>query len=280
MLIAWPNKIASATLSGGSWSGSLPRANLATRAQYEVARTSDATLASTQFAMDFGAVVPLRVFALANHNLSESANWKITLGTTAGGSDLHDSGWQAVWHLSWDTGLMSWGDLSLWEGVIDDSEYLGHPYLAIYTLPAGISARYVTIEIDDTGNSAGYVQIGRAWASPALQPATGLALGFAHGWDDPSEIVTMPSGVLAQVARRRKRWMRGELRNLSADEANVIDEIQRREGLFGELIVINNPYNADELQRRAFIGRLRELSAIEWPWPRIRSTPISVEELL
>ena len=81
ILVCWPNRIDTATLSGGNWT--LPLSNLKSRDQWLVARSNGLSTASTKFNINFGQIRNLRAVALANHNLSQTATWRITLGTSA-----------------------------------------------------------------------------------------------------------------------------------------------------------------------------------------------------
>ena len=100
VFIGWPNRAASATLSAGSWTG---LANLNNSNYWEVARSTNASPANTVINIDIGSVKALRAVALAAHNLSANASWCIKLGTSAGASDIYDSGNQAVWAMAFDT---------------------------------------------------------------------------------------------------------------------------------------------------------------------------------
>ena len=55
--LGYPNKADVATLSGGSWSGSMPLNNLKDRQIGLKARSTDDALASTRFEADFGDVI-------------------------------------------------------------------------------------------------------------------------------------------------------------------------------------------------------------------------------
>ena len=280
ILLGFPNRADIGTYSGGSWSGALPASNLGTREQWQVGRSTNALTTSTKFSVDFGRMVNFRSFALANHNLSQSASWRVKLGTTAGADDLYDSAFQAVWHLPFDSDMLEWESSSYWEGALDDpSEYLGHPYLASHTLPTWINARYLTIEIDDTTNAAGYVQIGRLFAGGGLQPEYNAAYGLKDSWIDNSELIETDSGYTLAYLKRRRRAVSFALPWISHDEAALVHEIQRRQGLWGEVLYLPDPSNQTKNQRYGFIGRLAELSAIDYPYYNRRTVGFSLKEL-
>lgn len=279
LVIGWPNRVDDATLSGGAWSGALPLSNVQNRNLWKVARSTDASTSSTKFSLDLSSSYSLRAFAFVNHNFSQAATWRITVGTTAGGSDLYDSGWQAVWHLAFDADKMQWGDVSLWEGVVD-AGYTNHPYLAAHTMPFWLNARYVTIEVNDTTNSEGYVEFGRVFVGGGFEPVYNAQYGLQDGWDDLSTVEYSESGAMLHTPRRRRRWVKFSLGILSHTEAAVIHELIRRQGTTGEVLYIPDNTNQESLQRYGMLGRLRELSPLEYPFYATRGTGFTIEELL
>lgn len=78
ILLAYPNRIDAATLSGGSWSETLPQSNLQDRLLRKVARTADAKINSTLVQMDLGAEYAIGCVAAAAHNLSSAARVRVT----------------------------------------------------------------------------------------------------------------------------------------------------------------------------------------------------------
>lgn len=276
ILISWPNRIDTATLSGGSWS--LPLTNLQNRDQWLVARSNGLSTSSTKFNIDFGVIRNVRAIALANHNLSQTATWRISLGTTAGGTDIYTSNWQAVWMLTFDSDLMEWEDISVWEGVVDQ-DYLNYPYLAIFVLPDWYNTRYMTIEIADTSNPNGYVDIGRAYIGGGFTPRYNPEYGLQDSWEDKTEIVEMASGTTHAVVNRKYRKVQFVLPWLSQTEAAIVYEIQRRQGVYGEVLYIPDLSDQQLNQRYGMLGRLTEMSAIEYPFYNNRQTGFTIKEL-
>lgn len=125
-----------------------------------------------------------------------------------------------------------------------------------------------------------YVQIGRMFVGSGFSPDYNAAPGLQDAWSDLSAVEFSDSGAMFANARRRRRSVSFVLRALSHDESAIIHEMQRRLGTFGEVLYLPDPADYATSQRYGFIGRLRELSPIEYPWPRIRSAPFAIEELL
>ena len=276
LLICWPNRVDTATLSGGSWS--LPLTNLQNRDQWLVARSNGLSTTNTKFNIDFGQSRNIRAIALANHNLSQTATWRITLGTSSGTSDLYNSNWQAIWTMAFDADLMAWEDISVWEGIVDQ-EFINHPYLAVYVLPDWYNARYMTIELVDSSNPDGYIDIGRAFIGGGFTPQYNPEYGLQDSWEDKTEIVEMASGATHAVVNKRYRKVQFVLPWISHTEAAVVHEIQRRQGTYGEILYIPDLSDQQSAQRYGMLGRLTEMSPIEYPFYNTRQTGFTIKEL-
>lgn len=279
ILLGWPNRIDAATLSGGSWNASLPLANLQTSEQAVVARSTNATTGSTQFDIDLGATRSLRALALVNHNLSQAATWKVSLGTSSGGSQVYAGSFQSAWALTFSEGGIEWEANNWWGAGVGD-EYTGHPFIAPFILSASYDARYVRVEISDATNAAGYVQIGRVYVGGGFVPTYNAAYGLQDSWVDLSSIESADNGALFATPRRRQRRTRFELGYLSLDEGAILYELARRQGTVYEVLYLPDSADYQAAQRYGYLGRLRELQPLEYPYPRARATAFEVEELL
>lgn len=202
VLIGWPNRAPGAVLSGGSWT---TLGNLNNSDYWRVARSTDAGTSSTVINIDLGSIHALRAIALGAHNLSETASWRIKIGSTAGASDIYDSGDQSAWALAFDADYQ-WEDQFWWEGYTSSDDYGNSPHLVCWPLPNWYSARYARIEITDTANPAGYVQIGKLFIGGGVQPDIGVGYdGLSESWTDASDLVTSASGDESFVPKRRLR---------------------------------------------------------------------------
>lgn len=280
ILIGWPNRAPGSLLSGGAWLPELPLANLAAREPWRVARSLNLLPASTQFDVDLRSIRSLRAFALGNHNLSQQARWRLQLGSAPGLDDVYDSAWQAVWSMTFDGDLLEWESLSFWDGVVDDpAAYTGYPYPAIHVLPDWANARYLRVCIDDPGNPAGYVQLGQLFAGGGFQPRYSASYGLKDSWLDPTQVTETESGYAFADPRRRHRRVQFATEHLSITEAAIAHELQRRQGVWGEVLWVPYPWDQGEVQRYGFIGRMTELSAIDYPYYNTRSQGWAITEI-
>lgn len=280
LFLGWPNRIDEAALSGGAWLSGLPLANLKERALSKVCRSVNASTGSTVIDLDLGQARSLRALALQNHNLSQAGSWRVKLGSSAGASDIYSGSYQSAWSLSFDSGQLEWGGNNWWDGMVDD-DYIRHPYIAPMLLPTWYSARYVRIEISDAANPDGYIQMGRIFVGSGFVPALGARYGLSEGWDDVSRLDYTLSGALVADIGRRRRWAKFELGYIKqANETPIVHEMLRRLGTAGEVLYLPNTSNWQDCQRYGFVGRLREMSAIEYPYVNARSIGLVIEELI
>lgn len=281
LFLGWPNRYDSASASGGSWMAGLPLANLASRELTKVARSTDAAESSTRIDLDMGSTRAFRAFALVNHNLTRSATWRVTIGSTAGAADIYDSGSLLAWRMSFDGDLLEWEDTGWWEGVGDD-EYLRAPFAVLHVTGAYYSGRYLRIQITDTSNPDGWVQLGRVFVGGGLSPTWNASYaGWSERWtDDQSVIQRADGGGEFYDPRRRSRVAQFSLDWMEPGESAFIHEMQRRLGTTGEALWVPDADDMGYSQQYGFLGRMRALSAVEYPFHATRRTAFEIGEIL
>jgi hypothetical protein len=101
-LLVFPNRAATATLSGGSFLPALPLDHLKVRLISKVARTTDVSLPSTQWQGDQGGDFPNRVFALSwpatasKPTLAATARLRLS-NDPAFATSIYDTGPVEIW---------------------------------------------------------------------------------------------------------------------------------------------------------------------------------------
>jgi len=281
-LIAFGNTVDAGVLSGGSWRATLPLTNLQNRTLGKVARSADTTTDNTRFTLDCAASVPIRTVALVNHNLSLTAKYRIRLSNDpAFATLLADSGWLDAWPAMFNTLQLPWAAENFWSGRYAERDRQGYTWTSIFSTPFTVYARYVSVMIQDTSNSAGFVQLGRLFAGDAWQPRINMSIGAGLGWQTGTDIAEALSGAEYFAEKRPYRVAKFSLGFLSEDEAfgNAFD-IKRRMGISGEVVFVFNPDDTLHALRRQFYGRLRELSLIEYPYATLNSTGFEIKELI
>lgn len=282
VMLGYPNRIDAATLALGAWEATLPLNNLKDRKLGKVARTTSDANSATLFSADLGAPKSIRVIALVNHNLSLAARYRIRADDNADfGSPLLDTGWQDVWPVVYLPDDLEWEDDNWWTGKYTDEEKAGYTWTLVHVLAANLVARYWLVELDDTANPDNYVQIGRAFIGPALQPVVNMGYGVQIGFEPRAELGEALSGAEYFNRRDPYRVARFSLGAMSEGDAFArAFEINRRAGIDQEVLFVYDPDDTRQQLRRRFLGRLRQLSPIEHPYPNWHSTAFELKELL
>lgn len=283
IFLAWQNRADEGSLSGGSWIGSLPLTNLQNRQVQKVARSTNVALASTRFDINLGAQRSVGVVALVVHNISVLGKVRITGADNAAfSSPLYQSAWIDVWPSNMiPTSLLEWEDDNFWLGTLSAEARAGFQSPFIHILPAAVSLQYWRVEVDDTLNSAGYVNIGRLFIARGWTPTHNYSYGATVGYDDQSPVETSLSGAEFFDQRSKYRMMNFDLRYITGTEAySYALELQRIAGISGEVLVVPDPDDTATRPLRAYVGRLRQLGRVKADLPDMYSVNFEIKELL
>ena len=258
-LVGFPNRIDDATITGGSWLAGAPVTNVGTWALAETARSSNALAASTKIRINHGAAVTARALVLMRHNLSSAATVQWKRGTTAGASDVADSGAVDAWRFT-------------------PRSLDGEVYDVQVVQASQTSAQYDEIEIVDTANAAGYVEIGRVFVGPVFAPTYNPQYGLIDSHEDLSIIGKAHSGAQWPAPTRRLRKVQFELVALSLTEGDALHEMEQIEGLTGEVVYLPFIDAPAKMQRYGMVGLLNELNGIQYPRYSTRARGFSVRQ--
>lgn len=284
IFLAWQNRTDEGTLSGGAWLPALPLANLQNRQVQKVSRSSGVTAAATKFDIDLGQARSIGVVALVVHNISVSGTVRITASDTAAFTTLYyDSGAVAAWPAGViPTDLLEWEDDNFWLGTLSQQARAGYQSPFILRLPSVQNMRYWRVEIVDTGNSDGYIQIGRLFMARGWTPNVNYSYGAGLGFQDPTPVDTSLSGAEFFDVRSKYRVMTFSLPYITDTEAySYALELQRLAGVSGEILVMPDGGTSLTTQpQRSFVGRLRQIGAIKQPNLSAYTVDFEVKELL
>jgi hypothetical protein len=283
--LLWRKSSDLGTYSGGAWAGSLPLANMVDQDAQRVARSDDATEASTRWRVDLGAAVPrpVNAFALVNHNGTTAATWRVVVTTDASDADagarVLDTGAMPLWLPTVVLGQQPWGAFP-WNG-IDATAYPGGT-LAFHFVPGAVLARYVWVYVSDTANPAGYFQAGRFIAGVSWSPRINMGYGARIRWPDPSEARRTLGGRRVVTPRPRYRAFEMVFERLSKSEAlGTAFEVDRTLGKGGDFILVTEPSEGGEFVfRRAIYASLTDTAAMEEPDFQQWRWSLSAEELI
>lgn len=254
LVLGYANQTDVSTLSGGSWNASYPLSNLKTRYLYQKTRSSNALAASTVINIDLGTAQSIGVVALVGHNLTgDAATVRIQGASNSGMSPtLYDSTAETV--------------------------YSATDYAKHFT---AVNARYWRISISDTGNTSGYVQLSRLFLGWRFMPTVTNDFGETLELESQTVVQQSLAGPEYFDERPNRRIWRGQLSWLSNTEAyRMLLVMLRQQDVSREVYLIADDSDTNFRDQRNFLGRMRSLSSIEYPYPLRNSAALEIAEVL
>lgn len=254
------------TLSGGSWSSALPLTNLQDRRLAKVARSTNALAASTQFEIDLKTARAIRVIGIPKHTISASGTVRVRGYTGAGGTGslVYDSTALAAWPV----GITA-----------ETSQGMNLGWVHVPT--AAQTARYWIVEITDTTNPAGYVDVARICLCAGWQPTNNMLIGVKQGLETDTTRTVTDGGAAIYNAKAVRRTVALTLAPLDESEALASGfDMQRIAGTSGQLYFVFDPTDTTQMHRRSMLCVLKELSPMEYVFANLNSLPFTlIEEL-
>lgn len=174
------------TLGNGDWSDAYPQANLLTDDLFAVARTTDALATSSVITGLFASAQDIGVIGLFGFNATVDATVRLRLYSDAAfATQIYDS-----------AALPAFPG-----GAIDDPQWIWWGGGDQGNVNTNYSARAFRIDISDTGNPAGFIDIGRIEIAKAIELPFNFNTGAALGRRLRSTSSEMPGG--SKIFRRR-----------------------------------------------------------------------------
>lgn len=281
-LICYPNRADECTLSGGSWTVGLPLSNLQTRDIKRYSRSTNTSAESTKFTAAFSAARSIRLVSLVNTNLSRDATYRIRWAADAGfTSVVYDSGYVPVYADGVvPFGSYEWEDEGFWDGRLSAEQIAWYPRDVIHVFPANTWAQYLQVEVVDSGNTDGYVQLGRLFVGKGFEPTYNMAYGRSISHNSAT-------AVTETLGRREifdgKPLVRSEvfdLNSLSPDEGTTLFDMERQLDVSGEVFYVFDRSDLRNLMRWSFLGRLEKLSPLAYPLFNTHSKQFSIKEIV
>lgn len=282
LLLAYPDRAAAGTLSGGSWVSTLPLSNAQNSVITQVARSVDATNASTQFVLDAGRTVSIGAVGLLNHNLSSAARVRVIASNNATfATTTYDSGWTAAWSSVYATATLEWEDSNWWSGSIDPSTIGTMRPSFVIPMSTTTYGRYWSVQIDDTTNGSGYVQFGRLWLAPSWTVARNPNYGWGLRWEPDAAVAKSLGGTLYFSPRSTARKTNFTLGFMDSTEAySEALEMQRALGMNSEVLVVSDSADAANLQARSFLARISRSGDVRATTPSTYSVDFELTEVV
>ena len=139
--------------------------------------------------------------------------------------------------------------------------------------------RYGTVEIEDTANPDGYVELGQLFVSDGFTTQTNPT-SLGDGRTDLSSSVKSVGGQKYSTARRLPRKVDLGYSVLTEEEGERMDEMMAEIGTTEDVLYVSDPSNPAHIQRWSFLGTLQELSPLEYPLFEHRATVVRIEQKL
>lgn len=280
--LGFPNRVDAATVSGGSWQSTLPITNIKDRRLSRLARSANAVLASTIINLDLGAAKTVGAIALVTHNFSASALVRIRGDDAADFSTpLYDSGWVNVWPSGViPQELLEWEDDNFWLGTVSAEALAGYQAPYINLMESKPVLRYWRIEINDTSNPSGYVQLGRIFIGDVWTVSANYSYGAGLSAEDQTQVESSIGGEEYFDVRKRFRVHRYDLEYLNTQEAysRVID-MYKLAGISGEILVVQDSSDVTNGFRRNFLCRMRNLQPVTDKYYGVKSVQMELKEV-
>jgi hypothetical protein len=169
-----------------------------------------------------------------------------------------------AWDLATQPILHDTGVVAAWPSALSVEEADGINVGYVDALSAAVTARYWRVEIADTANPDGYVELGRLFIGGGYQPTVNAAYGLKLGWGTDSTKQRTDGGAVVKQERRRYRTAMLAFENVPVDESLTGPfDLQYRMGTHEQLYFIYDPADTTHLHRRSFLATLRELTALD-----------------
>lgn len=252
-VLGYANQIDNSTLSGGSWNASYPLTNLKNRYLWQKARTNNALASSSVLNLDLGGLQRIGVVALCKHNFSDIATVRIQASSSATMSPLlYDSGADLI--------------------------YPGLDYAKTFSR---VEARYWRISIIDTTNVNGFIEFGRVFIGWRFSPTNNIDWSASFAVESTTNVVQSLAGPEYFDERPNRRVWQGKWSWLDDYDAyRVMLTIQRSQDISREVFLIEDDSDTVFRDLRWFLGRFKQLSAIEWPYVNQHAVGVEISEVL
>lgn len=258
--------LATTSLAGGDWQSALPLTNLQDPRRGYVARSVTDASNDTRFYADLAAARLVRAISVHSHNLSLAATIRFRGWSSApfGGTVVYDSAAFNPFENIFPSGVLEAGHPSYSSLDLSQEDYdAGYPLDIVHVLATPTSARYWSVEIVDTTNPLGYVEIGRVFLTYGYRPSHNISTGARFGWQTSSSRIETEGGASFHEERVRRRQFDFTLEQFADDEALVyLNEFERRVGTHEQFLFVGNESDTAHMHRRSFLATLEKLNPL------------------
>lgn len=238
----------------GSWQAATPLTNLQDPRLSRVARSTDATNASSKFRFSFATAITTDALFLVGTNMQASSQWRvITYTNNTFATPVFDSGVQSFW----PAGISS-PDLR----VIRDPDLKGMPLFAM--LGQNVTANAWEVQLLDATNPAGYIQAAKLFLGQPIVTTFNFANGATFSRDANTQVIRSLGGT--PYFNRHKNIRSWRLTFTAEDYAvgwEQIDALNEMSGLDRPLFVVPFPDDVDHMNAHSFLCNLSKISDLQ-----------------
>ena len=270
-------------VTGGAWSAELPAINVADdRLVTHPARCEDPTdLAASQFDVALARRRIVKFLGLFATNLSVTAQVRLTFADDAAFANVIEVvGWVPVYERFHASASLDWEDANFWTGTPLEKDldlYGRHKTLLFET---SIPAAHCRIEIDDTLNPAGHIDIGYLYIGTTIETRFNFERGRQLTAKSRAARDETPSGHAVFDRRRPKRVQRVTYSDLSEGEVAAFLDAGMRNDVIDPVVFIPDPTDPLAVLRGTFLGRFVELPGAHYRFDGYHQSQIQIEEIL
>lgn len=235
----WPNRLNEATLINvtGTYNSEWPLAYIKDPVIQAVAKTTSTS--NIIIGIDLPVVRPIGVIALINHNLSVSAEWKVSAWRDNTKTVLRNTPtFLKVWPRLYQSRNLVWGVNNWWMGSIEEEQRVGFTHICTEFLSTNYDVQYLEIEISDPSNPAGFLELGRIFIGQVIQFTNNPTLGnLSYGYIDETEVTKTLTGAKYFFQHKKQRTVNYTISTLDIDEAfGAVYDAWRSQGISGEIL--------------------------------------------
>jgi hypothetical protein len=149
-------------------------------------------------------------------------------------------------------------------------------------IPIPATCTSLLIEIVDTGNSDGYIEVSRLVIGPYWSPKFNTSFGLSTSFKDLSTNSRTESGDLITNRNVRYRSMNFDMQYLTPDDRTSFTKILKGIGVAKGLFISLFPNNSDDFNKEhshQIYGKLSQIADINHPLFGVYSTTVDIEEV-
>lgn len=198
--------------------------------------------------------------------------------STAVASNVYMGSYEDWWPVVYDVDSLSW-PLKSWDGKLPDDEAQDFPKQWFHVFNTPVIGRYIRLNIQDTANTDGNVQLARLFASGGWYGDVYLELGATLGWDTTTTTTKSRSNAKFASVGAQYRRVVFKVPNVQVDKAlQAAADMVKRVGTHRQVYMVIDKDDGANRHRVCFIGRLSRLDPQEFANFDSNNVPFSIEE--